>query len=33
VLLARGSHEIEWRAIQHDTTIPAAGDPVEGDTD
>ena len=32
VLLARGSHEIEWRAIQHDTTIPTAGEPVEGDT-
>ena len=32
VLLARGSHAIEWRAIQHDTTIPAAGEPVDGDT-
>ena len=31
VLLARGSHQIEWRAIQHDTTIPAAGEPVDGD--
>jgi 2-hydroxychromene-2-carboxylate isomerase len=31
VLLARGSHKIEWRAIQHDTTIPAAGEPVHGD--
>jgi 2-hydroxychromene-2-carboxylate isomerase len=31
VLLARG-HQIEWRAIQHDTTIPAAGDPVDRDT-
>ena len=32
VLLARGSHKIEWRAIQHDTTIPPAGEPVDGDT-
>jgi predicted DsbA family dithiol-disulfide isomerase len=32
VLLARGSHQIEWRAIQHDTTIPAAGELVDGDT-
>ena len=31
VLLARGSHQIEWRAIQHDTTIPLAGQPVGGD--
>jgi 2-hydroxychromene-2-carboxylate isomerase len=30
VLLAAGVHEIEWRAIQHDTTIPAAGEPVGG---
>jgi 2-hydroxychromene-2-carboxylate isomerase len=32
VLLARGSHQIEWRAIQHDPTIPADGEPVDGDT-
>ncbi|MGE0304559.1 MAG: DsbA family protein [Acidimicrobiia bacterium] len=32
VLLARRSHQIEWRAIQHDTTIPADGQPVVGDT-
>jgi hypothetical protein len=32
VLLARGSHQIEWRAIQHDRTIPAAGEPIDGDT-
>jgi predicted DsbA family dithiol-disulfide isomerase len=31
VLLARGSHHIEWRAIQHDTAIPEAGEPVDGD--
>ena len=31
VLLARGSHQIEWRAIQHDRTIPAAGEPIDGD--
>lgn len=30
VLLAAGAHEIEWRAIQHDMTIPVAGDPVDG---
>jgi 2-hydroxychromene-2-carboxylate isomerase len=32
VLLARGGRQIDWRAIQHDTTIPAAGEPVDGDT-
>jgi predicted DsbA family dithiol-disulfide isomerase len=32
VLLARGTHTIEWRAIQHDTTIPAAGEPIQDDT-
>jgi 2-hydroxychromene-2-carboxylate isomerase len=32
VLLASGRHDIEWRAIQHDTAIPAAGEPVDGDT-
>jgi 2-hydroxychromene-2-carboxylate isomerase len=31
VLIAAGTHEIEWRAIQHDTTIPAGGEPVAGD--
>ena len=31
VLLAAGGYEIDWRAIQHDTTIPAAGEPVVGD--
>ena len=29
-LLAAGAHEIDWRAIQHDTTIPIDGEPVEG---
>ena len=32
VLLAAGGYEIDWRAIQHDPAIPAAGEPVEGDT-
>lgn len=32
LLLAGGGHQIEWRAIQHDPTIPSAGEPVEGDT-
>ena len=32
VLLAAGGYEIDWRAIQHDLAIPAAGEPVEGDT-
>lgn len=32
VLLAAGAQQIDWRAIQHDTTIPAAGEPVDGDT-
>ena len=31
VLLARGGHEVDWRAIQHDTSIPAGGEPVEGE--
>ena len=30
VLLARG-HEIQWRAIQHDPSIRAEGEPVDGD--
>ncbi len=32
VLMAADAYEIDWRAIQHDTGIPAAGEPVEGDT-
>ena len=32
VLLAAGSHQIEWRAIQHDETIAATGEPLVGDT-
>src|SRR5215218_5483841 len=32
LLLAAGGYEIDWRAVQHDTRIPAAGEPVEGDT-
>lgn len=32
VLLAADVHEIDWRAVQHDTAIPAAGEAVEGDT-
>jgi 2-hydroxychromene-2-carboxylate isomerase len=31
VLAARHAYAIDWRAIQHDTTIPAAGEPVTGD--
>ncbi|MEO7429559.1 MAG: DsbA family protein [Acidimicrobiales bacterium] len=31
VLLAAGTHEIDWRAIQHDTTIPASGEPVDAE--
>jgi predicted DsbA family dithiol-disulfide isomerase len=31
-LLAAGTHDIAWRAIQHDTAIPPAGEPVHGDT-
>ncbi|MGH9244728.1 MAG: DsbA family protein [Acidimicrobiales bacterium] len=31
-LLAAGAHQIDWRAIQHDTAIPAAGESVVGDT-
>jgi predicted DsbA family dithiol-disulfide isomerase len=30
VLLA--AYEIDWRAVQHDTAIPIAGEVVEGDT-
>ena len=32
VLLAADAYEIDWRAVQHDTAIPTAGEPVEGDT-
>ena len=32
VLLAAGAYDIDWRAIQHDTAIPTAGESVEGDT-
>lgn len=28
-LIVRGGYQIDWRAIQHDTTIPAAGEPVD----
>jgi 2-hydroxychromene-2-carboxylate isomerase len=31
-LLAAGSHRIGWRAVQHDTTIPASGELVVGPT-
>ena len=31
-VLVTQAHEIDWRAIQHDTTIPAAGDPVNDKT-
>jgi predicted DsbA family dithiol-disulfide isomerase len=29
--VAGDDHEIEWRAVQHDSAIPAAGEPVEGE--
>jgi 2-hydroxychromene-2-carboxylate isomerase len=32
LLLAAGSHEIDWRAVQHDTAIPTAGEAVVGGT-
>ena len=32
VLLAADAYEIDWRAVQHDTAIPTAGEAVEGDT-
>jgi predicted DsbA family dithiol-disulfide isomerase len=32
VLLTAPAYAIDWRAIQHDTAIPPAGEPVEGDT-
>lgn len=31
-LLAADGYEIDWRAVQHDPAIPAAGEPVDGDT-
>jgi 2-hydroxychromene-2-carboxylate isomerase len=31
VLLAAGTARIEWRAIQHDPSIPADGEPVGGE--
>jgi hypothetical protein len=30
VLLDAGAYEIDWRAIQHDPTLPAVGERVEG---
>ena len=32
LLLTAGGYEIEWRAVQHDTAIPAEGEAVEGET-
>jgi 2-hydroxychromene-2-carboxylate isomerase len=32
VLRAAGAYEIDWRAVQHDTAIPIAGEAVDGDT-
>jgi predicted DsbA family dithiol-disulfide isomerase len=32
LLLAAGSHEVDWRAVQHDSAIPDAGEPVVGET-
>jgi predicted DsbA family dithiol-disulfide isomerase len=29
---AGDDYQIEWRAVQHDSAIPAAGEPIEGDT-
>ena len=31
VLLASGGFEIDWRAVQHDPAIPAAGETIEGE--
>lgn len=31
VLLTAGTYEIEWRAIQHDPSIPPGGEPVLGE--
>jgi 2-hydroxychromene-2-carboxylate isomerase len=33
LLTTPDAYEIDWRAIQHDTAIPPAGEAVEGDTD
>jgi predicted DsbA family dithiol-disulfide isomerase len=30
ILIAADLCAIEWRAVQHDSTLPAAGEPVEG---
>ena len=32
VLLAARAYGIDWRAVQHDTAIPIAGEAVEGET-
>jgi len=32
VLRPADAYEIDWRAVQHDTAIPTAGEAVEGDT-
>jgi predicted DsbA family dithiol-disulfide isomerase len=32
LLLAAGAQQIDWRAVQHDPTIPAGGEPVTGPT-
>ena len=32
VLRSTDAYEIDWRAVQHDTAIPTAGEAVEGDT-
>ena len=32
VLRAADAYEIDWRAVQHDTAIPTAGEAVEGGT-
>jgi hypothetical protein len=32
LLTTADAYEIDWRAIQHDTAIPPAGEAVEGDT-
>ena len=32
LLVASGGYQVEWRAVQHDTAIPAVGDPVEDET-
>ena len=31
VLLAADAYQIDWRAVQHDTALPTAGEPVAGD--